>query len=242
MLIINADDWGYNSAATDRILSCYERERINSTSAMVFMSDSQRAADLALNGGIEVGLHLNFTDLFTGDNLTPLLTDYQHRIASYLRKKYCLVIYNPFLRKHFEYVFRAQYEEFVRLYGKVPAHVNGHRHMHLCTNVLIDGLIFPHEKVRRSFSFFAGEKPKFNRLYRRFLDIWVKRRYVCTDYFFSIAPIEDRARLRRIISFSQPYNVELMVHPQMVDEYEYLIGDEYMTMLRGVQIGTFSAL
>lgn len=210
---------------------------------MVFMSDSERSADLALSSGIEVGLHLNFTDGFTGDNLSSLLNNHQQRIARFLRKsKYCVVLYNPLLRRHFEYVYKRQYDEFVRLYGKVPAHLNGHRHMHLCTNVLIDGLLLPNQKVRRSFSFLTGEKPLSNRLYRRLVDIWLKRRYVCTDLFFSIAPVEEPGRLRKIINLSRSHNIELMVHPQKSNEYEYLIGAEYMVFLRGAQIGTFSAL
>ena len=44
-VILNADDWGIRVAATDRILDCLMRRSISSTSAMVFMADSERAAD-----------------------------------------------------------------------------------------------------------------------------------------------------------------------------------------------------
>ena len=66
MLIINADDWGLYPFATDRILSCRENKWVASTSAMMFVADSERSAERRLNGGLEIGLHLNFTDRFTG--------------------------------------------------------------------------------------------------------------------------------------------------------------------------------
>jgi predicted glycoside hydrolase/deacetylase ChbG (UPF0249 family) len=46
MLIVNADDWGRNRDATDRSLECHRNGRITTVSAMVFMEDSERAADL----------------------------------------------------------------------------------------------------------------------------------------------------------------------------------------------------
>ena len=67
MLIINADDWGRSLAETDAALECYKAGRITSVSAMVFMGDSERAAELAKENKLDVGLHLNFTDRFTAN-------------------------------------------------------------------------------------------------------------------------------------------------------------------------------
>jgi len=61
MLIINADDWGRSRTETDAALQCYEKGRITSASAMVFMEDSERAADIAKENQVDVGLHLNFS-------------------------------------------------------------------------------------------------------------------------------------------------------------------------------------
>ena len=47
MITINADDWGRSEAETDAALFCYVNGRISSVSAMVFMEDSERAAELA---------------------------------------------------------------------------------------------------------------------------------------------------------------------------------------------------
>ena len=70
MLIINADDWGRSLAETDAALECYKAGRITSASAMVFMGDSERAAELAKENKLDVGLHLNFTDRFTANQYT----------------------------------------------------------------------------------------------------------------------------------------------------------------------------
>src|SRR5262245_28926635 len=47
MLIVNADDLGRSKAETDAAMACYAKDRITSTSAMVFMTDSERASELA---------------------------------------------------------------------------------------------------------------------------------------------------------------------------------------------------
>jgi len=45
-LIINADDWGCDRGATDRTLDCIMRGTVSSVSAMVFMADSERSAEV----------------------------------------------------------------------------------------------------------------------------------------------------------------------------------------------------
>src|SRR5437762_3797838 len=53
LLIVNADDWGRDLYTTGRILDCCARGVVSSVSAMVFMEDSERAAAMALQLGIE---------------------------------------------------------------------------------------------------------------------------------------------------------------------------------------------
>jgi predicted glycoside hydrolase/deacetylase ChbG (UPF0249 family) len=67
VVIVNADDWGIRARATDRILDCIRLGTVSSTSAMVFMADSQRAAELARQEGVDTGLHLNLTAQFDGE-------------------------------------------------------------------------------------------------------------------------------------------------------------------------------
>ncbi len=242
MIIINADDWGKNTLATDNTLSCHKNGRITSTSAMVFMADSERSAELALEHDLDVGLHLNFTLSFSGPVKSRKLIAYHRSIIAFLSKnKNYLLIYNPLLKRHFEYVYKAQFDEYVRLYDRVPAHINGHNHMHLCTNMLIDKVIPKGYKVRRNFSFAPGEKGPLNRFYRRIVDSWLMGRYTCTDFFFDIFPIQFE-RLQGIVNLASSSNVELMVHPEFSETYGYLMSEEYLRLISMIRKGTYSSL
>jgi len=77
-LIINADDWGLDRSTTDRILECANRRVISSASGMVFMEDSERAAGLAREHRIDIGLHLNLTEAFSARNASARLQEH-HR-------------------------------------------------------------------------------------------------------------------------------------------------------------------
>ena len=107
MIIINADDWGRSVGETDAALSCYRRGRVTSASAMVFMKDSTRSAQLARDAGIDVGLHLNFSERFSAEWVAEPLREYHERIVHFLtRHKYSFLIYNPALRREFRYVYQ----------------------------------------------------------------------------------------------------------------------------------------
>ena len=84
-VIVNADDWGRDITTTDRTLDCVLQGTISSTSAMVFMEDSERAADLARQYGISTGLHLNFTMPLTARNCSRRLREDQELIGRFLR-------------------------------------------------------------------------------------------------------------------------------------------------------------
>ncbi len=244
MLIVNADDWGRNRITTDSCVACFRVGGITSASAMMFMEDSERSKDIALESTIDIGLHINFTTHFTRlDENYKLknLMDYHQRIASYLSaNKYMSLFYNPLLIKEFELVYRCQYDEFMRLYNKEPSHINGHHHMHLCANVLFGNIIPPGNKVRRNFTFYPGEKDLFNRYYRRFIDNRLIKKYKCTDYFFDISPIHNAGRLKRIIDLAKSFTVELMVHPGKREEYEFLTSPEYVDMISVVRKSSYS--
>src|SRR6185503_16191151 len=166
MIIVNADDWGRSPQETDAALNCYRTGRITSVTAMMFMADSERAADIALSNNIPVGLHINLNEPFTGKIASEYIHAAQKRIAGFLnRNKYMQLLPNPFLARPLRDVFNAQLEEFRRLYRRSPSHFDGHQHMHLCTSMLIVAPIPRGEKIRRSFSFEGREKSFINRSY-----------------------------------------------------------------------------
>src|SRR5438552_7871352 len=219
MLIINADDWGRSQAETDAAQRCYQKGRVTSISAMMFMEDSERAAELAKENELDVGLHLNFAEPFTGKNYPAKLGECHGRIVRYLMgNKYAQLVYNPFLRKEFAYSYETQTAEFLRLFGKPPSHIDGHHHMHLCCNMLLSDMIPAGMQMRRNFSFWTGEKSLLNRTYRALVDQWLARRFQLPDYFFDLTQCIREKKLDRMAALAKSNNVELMTHPVVQTE------------------------
>jgi chitin disaccharide deacetylase len=241
MLIINADDFGRSAAETDAAIECHRERRITSVSAMVFMEDSERAARLAKENELDVGLHINFTQPFTGATQPAKLGEYHRRTIRYLMgNKYAQLVYNPFLRREFAYSYEAQAAEFVRLWGRSPSHIDGHHHMHLCANMLLSKVVPPGTKMRRNFSFWPGEKSLLNRSYRALVDCWLARNYRLPDYFFDLTQCMREKKLDRVAALAKTNNVELMTHPIVRAEAESLMSDEILVMLQGLKVGGYA--
>jgi predicted glycoside hydrolase/deacetylase ChbG (UPF0249 family) len=210
---------------------------------MVFMEDSERAAAVAQEEGIEAGLHLNFTTVFSGSAVPTNLAEHQQRIARHLlRHRLAQVVFHPGLMRSFDYVAAAQIEEFCRLYGGVPEKIDGHHHMHLCANVLLQRLLPRGTIVRRSFSFERGEKGWANHMYRSLVDRSLTRHHLLTDYFFSLPPLEPASRLRRIFALATQFSVEVETHPINPEEHRYLVGREIFREIGETRVERPSAL
>ncbi len=227
-VIVNADDWGRDSVTTDRAFECFCTGAISSVSAMVFMADSERAAEMAQQHGMDAGLHLNFTQEYSTPRGLSRLIEHQQEIARVLSgHRYAATFYHPRLTTSFEYVVKAQVEEYERLYGIAPQRLDGHHHMHLCANVMCQKLLPSGTIVRRNLSFGPGEKNIVNRLYRRVQDQRLTRRHRLADYFFDLHPVEPSDRLRRIFALGAHTNVEIETHPARHEEYAFLMSDEF---------------
>lgn len=239
LLIINADDWGRDRETTKQIHDCVQRGTISSVSAMVFMEDSEKAAELAQERGVDAGLHLNFTTPFSAPECPASLARHQQNLVNYLlRHRFAQILFHPGLVPSFEYAVASQIDEFRRLYGVEPQRLDGHHHMHLCSNVLLGKLLPPETVVRRSFSFQPGEKSLGNRLYRKAVDRMLARRHRLVDFLFSLTPLEPVDRLRGISSLACQHVVELETHPVNPEEYRFLNGDEIFRCLAETPIAS----
>ncbi len=236
MLIINADDWGGWREATDAAAACFRGGRITSATAMMFMGDSCRAADLSKDIGIEIGLHLNLTQEFTSPHVPGEIHADHARIRRFLRSsRYAVMLYHPLLQRTFRRVCEAQFLEFERLYGRLPAHVDGHHHKHLSANVLVGAMIPRSCSVRRNFSFEAGEKNFVNRAYRAIIDAWLRKRHPLADWFVSLGDCLKAGTLGHVARRAQSTNVELMTHPAVREEFEFLMspkGEDFVSQVR----------
>jgi YdjC-like protein len=223
LLILNADDWGRDRNTTDKTLDCMLRGALSSVSAMVFMEDSERAAALGRDRGIDAGLHLNFTTPFSAANCPARLVECQHKVAAYLlRTPLARGIFHPLLTRSFEYLVTAQREEFCRLYGAEPKRFDGHHHMHLSANVLLGGLLPAGTLVRQHFSYESGEKVLRNSVFRQVTRVVLARRHRVVDFLFSLPPLEPPDRLRRIFSLARQFAVEVETHPFNPKEHLFL--------------------
>jgi predicted glycoside hydrolase/deacetylase ChbG (UPF0249 family) len=208
---------------------------------MVFMPDSERAATLAKQEDLDAGLHLNFSEEFTDKQCPERLREFHTRIVRFLKQnKYAQILYNPFLRKAFAYSYRTQLEEFRRIFDKAPSHIDGHHHMHLCANLLLSNLVSPGTRMRRHFSFWPGEKSRLNRAYRGGADYWLRRRYRLPDYFFDLTQCIREGKLDRVAALAKSHTVELMTHPVLRTEADYLMSDEYRLMLERLESGSYA--
>ena len=243
MLIITADDLGRDLIATDSCLSCFRKGLITSSSIMVLMRDSERAADAALSSGLETGLHVNLTVPYTAGPSASAPLERLLPVVSYLhRGKWAQVVYNPRIRNDVEYSFGTQLEEYRRLFQREPAHINGHEHMHLCMNMILGRVIPSGSAVRRNFSFAPGEKNISNRTYRQWVDSRLLKSRLSTDFFFSVDPVQDGTRVRRIFELAKGSSVELMVHPWREDQFAFMTGQLYADLISRTSLGTFGAL
>jgi chitin disaccharide deacetylase len=242
-LIINADDWGRDVDNTNHILECHIRGTVSSASAMVLMEDSERAAGIAQEHGLDAGLHLNLTTAFTARRIAAPLIEHQQRICKYLvGNRFAQVVFHPGLARSFEYAVKSQIDEFQRIYGVAPKRIDGHHHMHLCANVLFGKLLPAGTVARRNFSFQPGEKGALNRWYRRQTDRRLAKRHKLTDYFYSLPPLDVSGRLERIFRLAGESTVEVETHPVNAVEREFLMGDSIGKLTKLLAIVDFRSL
>ena len=207
------------------------------------MEDSERSIIMAKECGIDLGLHVNFTERYTANSIPRKFLESQERLIKFLTaSKYSFLLYNPFLKNHFRNVFESQYGEFIRAFGQPPSHIDGHQHMHLASNLLIDQIFPQGAKIRRNFSFHAGEKSFMNRSYRRAVDWWVSRNFLITDYFFALSQHMTITRLQKLIILAKIHDVELMTHPEIPDEFNFIMSDDYSHAVSQIKLGNYSML
>jgi len=237
VIILNADDWGRDRATTDLSLECIRVGAISSVSAMVFMADSERAADLARLHGIDTGLHLNLTLPYSTPQRLLRLLEHQERLSRFLRSnRLAPVLYHPGLARSFEYVVRVQLEEYERLFGVPPNRLDGHHHMHLCANVVKQRLLPEGVIVRRNLTFPPGEKGFLNRFYRRRQDRRLASRHVLTDFFFDLQPFEPRNRLAKILELAAHFDIEVETHPIRDEEFRFLVNGELIRYAEDISV------
>lgn len=243
LLIVNADDFGGNPLATDRIVECFAARRITSTSAMVHMRDSARAARLAQDDGLAVGLHLNLTQAFDAPETPEAVRRRQARTIEYFadarRRRFT---YNPRMSTLVKACVADQLTHFRELFGREPTHIDGHNHVHLSPTALFSlPMGIP---VRTGESDIRGGV-SLGAPMRRLRHGTVARRHRTTDYFFAIdrlgqSPSEED--IKRLLSFADRASVEIMTHPDRNSDFHLLMSDAWTDGLERQALGSFREL
>ena len=243
LLIVNADDFGGNSLATDRILKCFAAGAVTSTSAMVYMNDSRRAAALARASGLPVGLHLNLTQEFEDEAITADVYARQARARRHLSgRRLARVALNPPLIPLVKRCIADQLACFRELYGCEPTHIDGHNHAHLSPTVL---LALPRGVAVRTADSSPGARPGVGALMRRARHRFIASRQLSTERFLAIDPIAaspTATSIEALLGNADSQSVEIMTHPDRERDYELLMSAQWLQALSRRRVGSFRDL
>lgn len=252
LLVVNADDWGGSEATTDAILRTFEAGRITSTSGMVYMPDSDRAAEIAKRERLPVGLHLNLTEPFTDPSTPSPVRERQRRVAARLAgtgsdghpgtarlRKW---LYDPTIRADVDRAIADQLERFEALYGGAPTHFDGHNYVDVCPNVFLSAAIPAGSRMRNSLDCYPLERSAKGVL-RALRQRLRSHRTRSTRYLLHIADLrldEDAPDPRLELAHGAP--VEVMGHPDDEAELAALMSPAWKRALAEHRLGSFADL
>lgn len=229
LLIVTADDLGYDAGASDAILRCFDAGAVTRASALVWMGDSERAAGLARERGLPCGLHLNLSEPLTAERvpdavrarqaaLVPRFDERGRRLRNW--------VFDPLTARAVARAVHDQVEEFARLFGAPPRHVDGHQHVHVCLNVA--AALPAGVSTRRPLRQFEGSRV------RRTRDRLVLARHRTSNW---LSPIEDASPER--LALARDGVLEVMTHPAW-DE-PHLRAEAWGAAIAGLRRGSFEA-
>jgi predicted glycoside hydrolase/deacetylase ChbG (UPF0249 family) len=246
LLIVNADDWGYDEKVTGAIADCHLAGGLTSTTAMMFMEGTGEATSRAkAHPKLGIGLHLNLIEGYSDPSTPVSVRDRQLRLLEHFRpRRRRRWLYDPRLRHDVDRIVADQFERFVELYDRPPTHLDGHHHCHLAANVLLSSSLPRGMAIRNALSDAHRPNPLTDalRLVRRKL---LSPRFRSTDFFFSVETAWPGLTGRpppAKLGLSRRASVEVMVHPAFPREYQPLQSQEWTEALRGLPAGTFDDL
>ena len=217
MLIVNADDLGYNAPTNEAILACFEKRLCSSATLMANMEGFEEACELAHAHGLvdHVGLHLNLSE---GEPLTdeirrcPRFCDPDGRFR--LLRQERVFWLQAAEQAALAHEIRAQIQRVQRSYFKIT-HLDSHKHLHeewaIARTVLplLKEAGIPYLRLARNLGF---QSSVTKRGYRMMLNGWIRMHQMArTQYFGSIKDyVYERERT--------PENLyrrdgEIMIHP-----------------------------
>jgi predicted glycoside hydrolase/deacetylase ChbG (UPF0249 family) len=248
LLIVNADDWGGFRSGTDAIETCFAVGAISSSTAMVHMTDSRRAAEIALERGRPIGLHLNLTQPFDAPDVPRAARDRQRRLCAHfksLRLRRWAPSADPRVRALVADGIRDQRERFAELYGGEPTHIDSHHHVHVCPDVFLSRALERDGRVRQTISPLPAARPGPRTLARRTKHRLLARRFTTTSHFWmagEASPADGAIPIAKAVEVACREPVEIMVHPSFDGELEVLQSEAWLEVLAKAPLGSYAAL
>jgi predicted glycoside hydrolase/deacetylase ChbG (UPF0249 family) len=233
MLIVNADDMGASPSTTDPVIACFAAGTITSTSAMVWMPDTDRAAALARERDLPVGLHLNFTLPFGADVVPAPVRARQLEVTHLFTAPGARPgDPHPGAAPLIAAAIADQLAQFRAQFGE-PTHIDGHHHIHVARAVLA--------QLPRSLPIRPPLHPDSG---RPFGQRWLIRRFrgpaTCLA-FERVHPALGGEGLA-VLEPARRQVVEVMVHPTQPAERAALDGPEWRQALDGLALGSYRDL
>jgi predicted glycoside hydrolase/deacetylase ChbG (UPF0249 family) len=246
ILIVNADDYGWNRPSSDAILETHRVGRLTSATVLMFMEDSERAAALALEQGLPVGLHVNLTDPFNAADVPTAIRDRHMRAIRHFGAPATVWrsrrwIYDPRAAALTSAAVNDQLERFRQLFGREPTHFDGHNHVHLCPNV---ALALPEGAKVRTALGIAPPGGRMARLLALRQRLTLRDR-LTTRYFLNITGIQEgfvEGGPASLLGLARESSVEVMVHPGFGHEYTLLMASGWGEWTEGLRHGSYADL
>lgn len=237
MLIVNADDFGASTSATDAAISVFEEGAISSCSAMVWMQDSRRAAALAHERGVPTGLHLNLTLPFDAPHVPSVTRERQLEFTRcFTSGDRAGPIHDRELRRSLAEAIQDQLRQFELLFGR-PTHLDGHHHIqvHPAVSALLPAGV-PVRLFLKKPSQSSARRGREERKLRRKL-----RAPSLTLALEDLHPALGGVGLE-LLDRAWFESVEVMTHPQQRRQLEALRSPEWRELVTRLPVGSFSGL
>jgi chitin disaccharide deacetylase len=237
MLIVNADDFGAGRNVTDPILEMLAAGVVSSTSAMVWMSDTARAASLARERSAPVGLHLNFTFPFNATAVPPPVRERQLRLTKIFgRESWRGDSHANPDRQLLVDAIEDQLACFCETFGR-PTHIDGHHHVHTHPAVLEH---LPRDlPIRPVLSVPSRENASREERNRQ-----LRRRFLSPEMCFAfedVHPLLGGAGLEAL-EHARRHSLEIMVHPKQEHERAALMSAQWREALSALTVGSYADL
>ncbi len=244
LLIVNADDWGLRSEITDAILEVHRAGRVTSATAMVHMEDTARAATLANDHGVALGLHLNLTFPYTGSGVPGGPQTRQARLARYFARPAARLAYDPRMRRIVNDCVQDQLDAFLSTYGRTPTHVDGHQHIHLCPTVALSTSLAQIPRARPAHTYRRGERGPARLALRAAQNALLRHRFRTARAFLPLEDVHPDLGGRGLgrLDAAARASLEVMTHPQRPAQRAALLGAMWGDALARYRTGTYAEL